>query len=611
MATGTGTGWTWGTWAEDQGEEEDEETEYQPSGVYTGLKDCLIFLIDCTSEMFAATFGGDNQVPFELCIKCAKSVLMNKVVSSEKDLVGIVFYGTEKHKNPSDFKHVYIYQDLDTPDAPRIKQLEEMLEGDGYNDFDATFGHSNNFSLSDVLWTCSTMLANSAYKYGHKRILLFTNNDHPHERRPDLQRQARAKAKDLAENNIDIELMHMGSNFDISKFYQDLIYEGDEEVTIAPNPVERFEELLTRVRSKEMKKRAIQKIPLTLGPGLEIGVGVYCMVREARKPSFVRLDKRTNEELKTQTKYLCEDTATELMPTDMKFYQPFGGEKVAFEKEEVAEVKKFAEPGLTLMGFKPKSRLKKHYYVKPSNFIYPDESIVNGSSRLFVALLKKCLERDVIAVCRYVPRSNTPPCFVALVPQEEELGDNNLQVSPPGFHAIYLPFGEDLRKLQLPEPSKASPDQIDKAKEIIKKLTFNFQSEAFENPVLQKHYRNLEAIALEHENEEEVTDLTLPDTDRMRNRAGDLIGQFKDMVYPVGYEPGAKVTKRKAPADGGGAAKKVKAADGPVDVEAAARGGTLNTLTVPILKEFLKSVGEKAPTKKGDLIAAINAHLGL
>ena len=28
----------------------------------------------------------------------------------------------------------------------------------------------------------------------------------------------------------------------------------------------------------------------------------------------------------------------------------------------------------------------------------------------------------------------------------------------------------------------ASTEQIDKAKEIIKKLTFNFQSEAFENP---------------------------------------------------------------------------------------------------------------------------------
>ena len=30
------------------------------------------------------------------------------------------------------------------------------------------------------------------------------------------------------------------------------------------------------------------------------------MIRETKKPSFIRLDKRTNEELKTQTKMLCE-----------------------------------------------------------------------------------------------------------------------------------------------------------------------------------------------------------------------------------------------------------------------------------------------------------------
>ena len=44
---------------------------------------------------------------------------------------------------------------------------------------------------------------------------------------------------------------------------------------------------------------------------------------------------------------------------------------------------------------------------------------------------------------------------------------------------------------------------------------------------------------------EEVVDLTLPDTDRIEKRAGDLLNQFKDMMYPSGYEPGAKVTKRK------------------------------------------------------------------
>lgn len=32
--------------------------------------------------------------------------------------------------------------------------------------------------------------------------------------------------------------------------------------------------VMLRVRSKEVKKRTLQRIPFSLGPGLEIGVGV-------------------------------------------------------------------------------------------------------------------------------------------------------------------------------------------------------------------------------------------------------------------------------------------------------------------------------------------------
>lgn len=43
------------------------------------------------------------------------------------------------------------------------------------------------------------------------------------------------------------------------------------------------------------------------------------------------------------------------------------------------------------MGFKPKSKLKIHHYVKPSNFIYPDETVSGGSGKgsngLFLLLL--------------------------------------------------------------------------------------------------------------------------------------------------------------------------------------------------------------------------------
>ena len=42
----------------------------------------------------------------------------------------------------------------------------------------------------------------------------------------------------------------------------------------------------------------------------------YALVREAKKPSFTRLDKRTNEEVNTQTKMLCDVSEIE------SFYMP-------------------------------------------------------------------------------------------------------------------------------------------------------------------------------------------------------------------------------------------------------------------------------------------------
>lgn len=46
-----------------------------------------------------------------------------------------------------------------------------------------------------------------------------------------------------------------------------------------------------------------------------------------------------------------------------------------------------------------------------------------------------------------IPRINTPPRMVALYPQDEELEENRVQVMPPGFHVIYLPYADDFREL--------------------------------------------------------------------------------------------------------------------------------------------------------------------
>jgi len=58
---------------------------------YAGGKDCVIFLIDCSRSMFDEF---DQGTFFHHCIQAAQSTLTNKIITSMKDLVGIVFYAS-------------------------------------------------------------------------------------------------------------------------------------------------------------------------------------------------------------------------------------------------------------------------------------------------------------------------------------------------------------------------------------------------------------------------------------------------------------------------------------------------------------------------------------
>lgn len=608
--------WSSTFWASTTGlfGEEDEADTFDPDQqTRWDNKDSLIVVIDCSREMFEKTRG---EIPFQLCIKCTVSVLKNKIISSDKDLIGLVFFGTDKSENPSDFKQVYVYQELDFPDANRILDLEKFLEDDSCDNFATRFGHNTGYSLNDVLWTCSNMFSKSSQKVGHKRIMLFTNNDNPHADNSSLQRQAKTKSRDLSEIGIEIDLMHMqppNRAFDASLFYQDVIQLDEDECGVLPDPAEMFEELLCRVQRKEYKKRPLATLPLILADGIELGVSVYNLCRSATKSSYVNLDSHTNEEVKIHTKYICKDTGRELMPTDIKLYQMFGGEKVIFEKEEVTSMKTFGDPGLLLMGFKPRSSVKTYHHIRPAQFLYPSEKSVSGSTTLFSALLGRCIARDVVPICRFIPRRNSPPRFVALLPQEEEIDEHNNQVRPPGFHVIFLPFTDDLRRLKYEQTPKATTEQINKAKQVIKNLTSGFDSSNFENPSLQKHFKNLEALALDRDEPDELIDHTEPKTEAINRKAGEAIKQFKEVVFPDDYDPLGKpaATKRKAGTADGSAAKKGKAGvDVEIDMREEAQKGRLSKLTVPVLKDFVKQAGIKCGTKKADLVEAIKSHFG-
>ena len=54
----------------------------------------------------------------------------------------------------------------------------------------------------------------------------------------------------------------------------------------------------------------------------------------------------------------------------------------------------------------------------------------------------------------------------------------------------------------------ANQEQTEKAVELVKKMQFTYNYEAFENPALQTHYANIEAMALDRDAPEEIVDYT-------------------------------------------------------------------------------------------------------
>ncbi|XP_074024719.1 X-ray repair cross-complementing protein 6 isoform X2 [Numenius arquata] len=565
----------WGSYypggrSEGQDEEEEEQQEEGAEAVadyrFSG-RDSLIFLVDATKAMFEP--DRDGVTPFDMTI-----------------------------------------QELDNPGAKRVLELDQYRGDEGRALFRETFGHNADYSLGEALWACSNLFSDVRVRLSHKRIMLFTNEDDPHANDSAKAKLARTRAGDLRDTGIILDLMHLKKpgGFNISLFYRDIInIAEDEDLGIQPEESGKLEHLMKKVRAKDTKKRTSVRLNLYLSKDLSLSVGVYNLVQKAYKPYPVKLYRETNEPVKTKTRMFNGKTGSLLLPTDTKRAQTYGNRQIVLEKEETEEIKRFDSPGLFLVGFKPLSMLKHHHHIRASQFIYPEESLVSGSTTLFNALLMKCLEKEVMALCRYIARRNTPPRFVALVPQEEEVDEQKVQIAPPGFHMIFLPYADDKRNVDFTEKVPASQEQVDKMKEIVQKLRFKYRPDSFENPVLQQHFRNLEALALDMLEPEQAEDLTMPKSEEMDRRLGNLVEEFKQMVYPPDYSPDGKAVKRKQASDGQ-TEKKPKVEISKDELWSHVQKGTLGKLTVPVLKEACRLYGLKGGGKKQELMDALTEY---
>lgn len=203
-----------------------------------------------------------------------------------------------------------------------------------------------------------------------------------------------------------------------------------------------------------------------------------------------------------------------------------------------------------------------HMISKESYFIYPSEEDYIGSIRTFAALHRVMIEDNKMAVAWIKPGENASAMLCNIVASKEiieKVNKREEQIQPPGMHVIRIPFYDDIRErpdnslyapcmkfhsyyspclvLLILEPL-AGPATTAIASQVINKLTLKggYDPSRYKNPVVQRHYRVLQARALEEpfgeEEEEEMAkeDKTVPMYKAIDKKVGNLTAQWKESV---------------------------------------------------------------------------------
>jgi len=140
--------------------------------------------------------------------------------------------------------------------------------------------------MANVLFAANTLLTTKAARFGSRRIFLVTDDDNPGSK--DQQKSAITRARDLNDLGIRLEPFFISHPdrppFDISKFYENIIYRDDEdqddgEYHLPTDASKRFDALLSMIKSKQTPRRRQFYILMELGPGMQIGVKGFILVK--------------------------------------------------------------------------------------------------------------------------------------------------------------------------------------------------------------------------------------------------------------------------------------------------------------------------------------------
>jgi len=171
----------------------------------------------------------DNDKPTLAALKCAYSLMQQRIISNPNDMMGVLLFGTEKSRFKDEdeysrgltYPHCYLLTDLDIPAASDVKRLKSLVEDDDEAK-DLLVASQEEVSMANVLFCANQIFTTRAPNFTSRRLFIVTDQDNPHANDKSARSSAAVRAKDLYDLGVIIELFPISRpdhSFDRSIFY--------------------------------------------------------------------------------------------------------------------------------------------------------------------------------------------------------------------------------------------------------------------------------------------------------------------------------------------------------------------------------------------------------
>lgn len=631
-------------WYDPSAIDAEEDATDDATKAFLSWKQVNVFLIDARPAMFEESGidiqGLDRKASwFSLAMQVVSAELKRTIISSPKNEVALVLYGTRELNNASNLDHVYVMQQLQQPTAQRIRECDTAASNGGgpFNQDIGSHGGPDNEAedFRHGLWCAASMFTGQSSRC-FKSVTILTNNRNP-SGTPICRQHIVSRVKELGETGTVCSLVPMVSPsaegaFGEEPFWRDVLAGQPDVDTLDTAKPSLSQSLGQTSRHKVFRKRPLRNITMSFGSQWAMGLQLYATLKTATKPPHIWVWAKDSSVIATEHADICQDTGEILGAADIpkRCFPKLagssgdgGGEdcrlpRVLMTTEELQDLKSIVDPGIHILGFKPVSRLADYHQLREPLFAYPSEATLEGSTTAFISIFNEMLVAGVMGVATMVANDKSPPKLMAVVAveqvtYEDEDSGRVAQLEPPGFQLIQMPWADDIRH---PEGDPqfagrthpgAPPDAVAAAESMMAAMQMdplNTFSGAWPNPFLQRHYQVLEHLAMAEDIPVQslMDDHTLPDA-RLLSDAAPAVQAFKDEVYGKGYSADidARGVKRKAV----GATEQDKA----IDFRGRRAAGTLQQLTLPELKVYLRAVGLPLGGKKAEVVQRIETHL--